>query len=370
MQILVFLLILTLVVLIHELGHFAAARLFKIKVEEFGIGFPPRLMRLFKRGETEYTINWLPIGGFVRIYGENGEGQRVKDERAFWSKPVWQRAVVLAAGVMMNFVLAVTLFGIVYSVLGVPAKIDGVRVLEVGKESPAEAAGLKEGVLIKEMLIDGDVKQVESSESFVEVLKNNLGKEVLLRVEVDGEQKEVTAKLRENPGSEEGALGAVVTDTELKKYPWYEMPFRGMWVGFEEAIAWGKEIVTGLGTMIYRLVTGRGLPGDVAGPVGIYQISNQAREAGFLAVLQFVGILSVNLMILNLMPFPGLDGGRLVLLGVELVRGKKMREDIEGWINMAGMMLILGLMVVITFNDVVRLLGGWEMIRERVTSLL
>lgn len=368
MQILLFLLILTVVVLVHEWGHFAAARFFKIKVEEFGIGFPPRMLRLFKRGETEYTINWLPIGGFVKIYGENGEGQEVKDERAFWSKPVWQRAVVLVAGVAMNLVLAVVLFGTVYSILGVPAMIDGVRVLEVSEGSPAQTAGLEEGVIVTSLVTNEGELVIKGSEGFVEKLRENLGEEVVLKIKEGEEVLEKKVTLRSDPGPNEGALGAVVTDTELTKYPWYQMPFRGVWVGFQEAFAWGREIVVGLGGMVYQLVTGQGLPKDIAGPVGIYQISNQAREAGWMAVLQFVGILSVNLMILNLLPFPGLDGGRLLFLGIELVRGRKLREDVEGWINMAGMMLLLGLMVVITFNDVVRITGGWLGIQEKLQS--
>jgi regulator of sigma E protease len=372
MQILVFLAILSLVVLIHELGHFAAARFFGIKVEEFGFGFPPRMIRLFRKGETDYTINWLPIGGFVKIYGENGEGQGVKDERAFWSKPGWQRAAVLSAGVVMNFLLGVVLFGAVYSVLGVPAKIEGVKIVSVADGSPAAAAGMQEGDVVKKIVIPDKKDEIEgeitvlSAKLFVETVNKNKGGQVDLIVDRDGEVLEMVMTPRENPPEGEGSIGVAISESELRKYPWWQMPFRGMWVGLKEALAWGREILVGMGSMVWGLVSGKGLPRGMAGPVGIYEISNEVRKAGILPLLQFVGVLSVNLAILNIMPFPALDGGRLVFLGIEAIRGKKMREDIEGIVNTVGMVLILGLMVVITGNDSVRILGGWEAIAGKV----
>lgn len=363
-QAVVFLIILTVVVMIHELGHFLAARKFGIKVEEFGFGFPPRAFRLFRKGETEYTVNWLPIGGFVKIYGENGEGRELKDERAFWAKPTWQRAIVLVAGVVMNFVLGVTLFSIVYSFLGVPAKLEGVKVVVVATNSPAAQVGLKEGMIVRELIIDDEVIEVTETQSFLRLVNESRGKEISLRVRNGGDEV-IRVTPRENPPEGEGSLGIVVTDTELRMYPWWQMPFRGMYVGVWEAIGWGREVFVGLVTMVTRLVTGKGLPGDLAGPIGIYQITNQARQAGILVLLQFVGVLSVNLAILNLMPLPALDGGRLVFVFIEMITGKKLREDVEGIINFGGMVFILGLMLLITGNDLLRLVGGFELIRAK-----
>lgn len=346
MQALTFLLILSAVVLIHEVGHFLAAKLFKVRVDEFGFGLPPKLFKLFSFKGTDFTVNALPIGGFVKLYGENGETQvGVPDERAFWAKKIWQRAIILLAGVMMNFVLAIFLFSIVYSVLGIPVKIKGVKVTEVVKDSPAAVVGLK---------VD-DVIQYADNNKFLEFVAENKGKEIAIEVKRGEEVKKFKVTPRENPPEGEGSLGIVITDSELKHFPWYEMPFRGSWIGLQEAYAWGKEIAVNLFDLVWRLVTGKGISRDLAGPVGIYQISNQVRKQGILAILQFVGVLSVNLSILNIMPFPALDGGRLVFLGIELIRGKRIKEEIEGWVNTVGMLMLLSLMVLITINDLSRL---------------
>lgn len=363
-QAIVFLIILTLVVMIHELGHFWAARKFKIKVEEFGFGFPPRLLKVWHKGETEYTINWLPIGGFVKIYGENGEGRELKDERAFWAKPPWQRAIVLVAGVVMNFILGVVLFSVVYSFLGVPARIDGVKVVDIVSGSPVIEAGLEPEMVITGVKVYSGLIEIRTANDFVRIVEENKGKEIELIIR--DQEERITVVPRESPPQGEGALGVIVTDTELRQYAWWQMPFRGAYVGFQEAIGWGREIAVGIVTMIARAVTGKGLPADLAGPIGIYQITNQAREAGILVLLQLVGILSVNLAILNLLPLPALDGGRLVFVLIEWVTGKKLREDVEGWFNFGGMIFILGLMVLITGNDLVRLFGGIEVIRAKL----
>jgi regulator of sigma E protease len=144
-------------------------------------------------------------------------------------------------------------------------------------------------------------------------------------------------------------------DTVL--YPVWQRPFRGMWIGIKEALAWGKEILGSLGMMFYRLFKGE-VPKDVAGPVGIYQISKSVADEGLLAVLQFVAILSINLSILNLLPIPALDGGRLVFLGIESITKKKVKSEVEQVIHLVGMVLILGLMALITVNDVRRLIGN------------
>ncbi len=356
LQVLVFLAILSVVVLIHELGHFVAAKFAGVRVDEFGFGLPPRLFRLFRKGGTDFTVNALPIGGFVKLYGENGEMEvGVPDERAFWSKRLWQRGGILIAGVVMNFVLGVVLFGVVYSFLGIPSKIVGVKVNGVSVGSPAAVVGIEVGDVIKGIKLDGEEFRVAGNKEFLDIVGGNKGRQLTLKAVRNKEEKEFIVTPRENPPAGEGAIGIVITDSELRKYPWYEMPFRGAVVGTQEAWAWGKEIVANMGTLIWRLVTGQGVSRDLAGPVGIYQISNQVRKEGILAVLQFVGVLSVNLAILNVMPFPALDGGRLVFLVIELIRGRRVKEEIEGWVNTAGMILLLSLMVLITVNDLDRL---------------
>ncbi len=356
LQLLVFLAILSVVVLIHELGHFFAAKKAGVRVDEFGFGLPPKLFTLFHKEGTDFTINALPIGGFVKLYGENGESELgVPDERSFASKKLWQRFLILVAGVIMNFALGIFLFSVVYSFLGVPAKIEGVKIVEIQAETPASKVDIKVGDVVNQIQVSSIKYQVSSAKEFTDRIIENKGGEVVLEITRGEEKKEIKVTPRLDPPQGQGALGVVITDSELKHYPWYEMPFRGAYVGTQEAWAWGKEIVANFYQLVYRLVTGQGISKDLAGPVGIYQISGQVQKQGLLAILQFAGVLSVNLAILNIMPFPALDGGRVVFLVLELIRGKKVKEEVEGWVNTIGMLLLLALMAVITFNDLSRL---------------
>ena len=195
------------------------------------------------------------------------------------------------------------------------------------------------------------------TDQLVKLISENKGKEVGLRiVEKNGDEKEVKVTPRESPPEGEGALGIGLSSIELIKYPWWQMPFRGMVEGTKEAVAWGKEIAGGLWKIVYGLLTGKGIEADVKGPVGIYQVSSQVVKQGLVTTLQFVGILSVNLAILNIMPFPALDGGRVAFLVVEKIIGKKLKNKIEGYFNTVGMVLLLGLMLLISIRDVVKLI--------------
>lgn len=358
MQILIFFGILSLVVVIHELGHLFAAKMFGIKAEEFGFGLPPKLFRLFRKGETDYTINLLPIGGFVRLYGEEGEKDPLTaDNRAFWSKPVWQRSAVVVAGVVMNFLLSIILFAIVYSFLGIPTKVQGIKIDQVVEGSPMAQLQVKEGDVVKKVVVDGQTQTVAEVDKFLGLVSENKGKEIEL---VFGSGRDIKVVPRVNPPEGEGALGVVISDTEFKQYVWWQMPFRGMVVGVEEAVLWGKEIVSGFGQMLYRLISGKGLNRqEVAGPIGIYQLTGTVSKAGILPLIQFVGVLSINLAILNIIPFPALDGGRLAFLLLELVIGKKVKNTVESWIHSVGMIILLGLMVLVTINDILKLQIRW-----------
>jgi len=361
MTLLIALIILSILILVHELGHFWAAKKSGILVEEFGIGYPPRLLAR-KIGETIYSINWLPIGGYVRIKGENyepSEGHlRGESSNLFWEKPIWQRAVVLLSGVFGNFVLGVILFGVVYSIIGVPTPMGKVRVVGVADGSPAAEAGIIEGDVIQKFQATRDKQetitklQITETEKLIELINENKGKEIVLVLE--GE-REVRVVPRENPPEGEGALGVLLSDTELVRLPWWQMPVKGVVVGTKEAYAWGKEIVGGLWSMISGIFNGSGVPEDVSGPVGIYKVSAQVNEMGWLASLQFMAVLSMNLAVLNILPLPALDGGRLVFLGLEMVIGKRLKNKIEGWVHGTGMILLLGLMVLITIRDIIKL---------------
>ena len=357
MQLVVFVLMLSVLILIHELGHFLSARLFKMRVEEFGIGLPPRAKPLFVRNGTLFSLNWLPMGGFVRLFGEDMENiEQLKSPEAFFNKPMWQRAAVLLAGVTMNFLLGVVLFGVVYSYLGIPTKTNKVNIVEIAEGSPAQQVGISPDSTVTKMAVNGEEIAFTDIESFVTQVDSFKGREIEMSLrQKDGTEKTVKITPRVSPPQGQGALGVALSSIEMKKYPWWQMPFRGARVGMIEAWGWGKEIVGSLWTMLVNIVTGKGLPKDVAGPIGMYQVSKEVYKVGWVAVLQFMGILSVNLAILNVMPFPALDGGRIAFLGVEKIIGKRRKNLIEGYVNSAGLIFLMGLMVLISIKDIIKL---------------
>jgi regulator of sigma E protease len=355
MPFLVFVVILSSLILVHELGHFLAAKIFGVKVEEFGFGLPPRAVKLFEKWGTVFSLNWLPLGGFVKLKGEDPDVE-ILGRDVFFEKPIWQRAIMLLSGVLMNFVLGVVLFGIIYSILGIPTVTDKVRIVEIASNSPVAVAEVEVDSAVKTVLFEDKVIDFSGTDGLVKVINEYKGKEIgMVFVNKEGVEKRAMIIPRENPPEGEGALGVVLSSVELVKYPIWQMPFRGVVVGMKEAYSWGKEIAFGMWQIVGRLIRGEGVGADVAGPVGIYQVSRKVFELGPLAVFQFAGVLSVNLAILNLMPFPALDGGRVAFLGVEKVVGKKIKNRVEGTIHTVGMVILLSLMVLITIRDVIKL---------------
>ena len=359
--ILVFLLILSILVLVHEAGHFFVAKFFKIKVEEFGFGLPPRAFGV-KFGETLYSINWLPIGGFVKLYGEDEAGagkpsfkvqsSKLKDkDRAFFAKPAWQRALVVVAGVVMNFVLAVVIISILFSVVGVPVPIK-VNVVGIVKDSPAEKAGLKVGYIIESV---GNIK-IADSNTLKSYTENHLGQKLILKIKTkNNEEKTITVIPREKYPSGQGPMGVALEQiTTIKKYPWYQAPF----VGTKEALNQTWMIVNGLGGLVAGLVTKGAVPQDVAGPVGIAQLTGKFIEIGPFAVLSLISLLSLNLAIINILPIPALDGGRLFFIVIEVVTRKKVNPQVEGYAHTIGMAVLLGLIALITLHDLFRIFTG------------
>lgn len=357
--------LLSVLILLHEAGHFLAARKFGVKVEEFGIGLPPRMLRLFKRGDTDYTLNWLPIGGFVRLFGEDNDLTTLEKvnpftrNKSFASKPTWQRAIILFAGIFTNFLVGILLFSFIYSVSGVPHIDRNLAVVtQVVKGSPADLAGFTEG----DAVVSVDSVGVSSSIEFVDQIKDKKGQAVTFRVAAllpDGklspEQKVISAIPRENPPAGEGALGVGVSTLPILVYdkkPWYTAPFYGMVEGAKESYAWGKEIVRGLGTLLGSIIRGQ-LPEGISGPVGVVRAGEKVSEAaGIMGLLRFGAILSINLAIFNLLPFFGLDGGRLMFLGLEKIIGRKWVNKYEGYIHTGGVIVLLGLLLVVTWKDI------------------
>ncbi len=357
-----FIVILSILVLIHELGHYLVAKKFGIKVEEFGVGFPPRAFGK-KIGETVYSINWLPIGGFVKLYGEDNagggkvskqgaadSGQETDIKRAFFARTLWQRMTVVTAGVIMNFLLAVVLISFLFSTQGVPLPSSDVIVSGISKNSPAAAAGLK----VEDRILKINDKAISKTDVFISETKKNAGREIQLLVRRDGREFTTSLTPRLNPPKNEGAMGVSITNIIVKKYTWYEAPIYGT----IEAGKFSWLILSGLGGMVNDLMHGGVKPESVAGPIGVAQLTGEAVRAGWFAVLWFVALLSLNLAVLNIMPIPALDGGRFFFMLIELVTRRKVSQKYEGYAHAVGLVALLGLMLLITLLDLSRLVQG------------
>jgi len=353
-----FLIILSVLVIVHELGHFLVARKFNIKVEEFGLGYPPRIWGK-RKGETIYSINALLLGGFVKLLGEDyAELREVPDDqrkRAFSAQKKRVRVLVLMAGVVMNFILGIVIFAGIYTKIGIPEKVNYLVVTGLAQDSPAEQAGIE----LEDRIIGVEGMEWPGKDNltrdFVDYVKSKRGEEVKLLFK-DESSLIVIPRLEEETPEGQGALGVGISSMDLVQYPLWQRPFRGMVVGMREALGWGKEIVVGMGKMFYKLFQGE-VPKDVGGPVAIYEVSKDVTSEGIMATLQFVAILSINLSILNLLPIPALDGGRLLFIAIESVIRRRVKPELEQTIHIMGMVLILGLMLLITINDIKRLLG-------------
>ncbi len=346
--IITFFIVLSVLVLIHELGHFTAAKLFGVKVLEFGFGFPPRIFGI-KKGETIYSINALPIGGFVRLFGEEGEDVTAKSElnRAFFKKPPFQKLIIILAGVIMNFTLAVLIISYIFT-QGVYVPGSKVYVASVLKNSPAQNVGILKEDRIVEI---GNVK-INSSSDLISSTKKFAGQSVQIKIERGEQKKEMKFNVvpRKNPPKGEGALGVSVTDLEFKKYSVFQAPFYGT----IESMKLSYLTLRGVIDIFVRLIRFSEVPKEVAGPVGIARLVGQAVDYGFMAVLQLMGLLSLNLAVINVLPFPALDGGRLVFVLIEMVTGKRVNPKFESMVNTIGFAILIGLIVLITRNDILR----------------
>ncbi|MFA6518418.1 MAG: M50 family metallopeptidase [Candidatus Shapirobacteria bacterium] len=349
MDIIIFVIALSILVLVHEFGHYLAAIKTGVLVEEFGLGLPPRIFGK-KIGKTIFSLNWLPIGGFCRLYGEDGDK---KEKNAFNNKNPWQKGLIVLGGVLMNLVMAVVIFSVVYSILGVPKETDVVKIIGVTKNSPAETAGLKEG----DVILAVEQKPITKSAELIEEVGKYKNKFVKLKVESFKSKVigEVEVEVRENPPAGEGAMGVAVSNTEMVKLPWYRF-YEGIGAGFKEAYYWGRVIFGGVTKMIGGLLLGQ-VPKDVAGPIGMFQATSSIKQSqGMLAVIHFFGIVSVNLAIVNILPFPALDGGRIIFVLYELIAKKRVNQRFEVLVNNVGMMVLLGLLLLITVGDIGRVL--------------
>ncbi len=338
--ILAFVFVLSLLILAHEIGHFVAARRVGIRVVEFGIGWPPRLIsRRF--GDTLYSLNLLPLGGFVRMFGEFGGAE----PGSFMSKRPAERAVVILAGVAMNVLIAPLLFSIAF-MLGEPEYTGRILVQEVVAESPAAAAGLLAGDRI---LTINDLAITSMTLLREQIGNTQEGKPIRLSIEREGSRQTIEVTPEYNPQIERLAVGVVLLPEHTIKRYW---PWEAAWRGILRT----GEMFAIIGLGVASLIQGTE-EGDILGPVGIASLTGQVARSGISQLLTFTGFLSINLAIINLLPFPGLDGARFVFTVIEMVRGRPINPKREAAINFAGIVILLTLIVLITYRDIMRLVG-------------
>jgi len=340
--IIAFPLVLGTLIFVHELGHFIMAKTWRVKVFEFAMGFPPRLASV-RRGGTIYSINLLPLGGFVKMMGENGED--AGNPASFGAKPWWQRSLILVFGPFMNLSLALLLFFITAAWIGSPVITNTVSAVSAG--SPAQSAGLRHGDRI--VAIDGT--RVRQLITLHNISERHLGQRVRLTVIRHGRPITVFLVPRAHPPAGQGAMGVVMT-VRAQTHP----------VG--ESIRLSFE---GVGSMIMavpNVISSIGAHGtqNISGPVGIARLTGEAAssipQTGWGDFLAFVALLSANLGVLNLLPIPALDGGRLLLVLVSGVRRKNLNPELEGMIHLVGMAVLLMVIVLISYQDIVRWVSG------------
>lgn len=357
----VFLLVLSILVLVHEAGHFLAAKKVGVKVEEFALGLPFTAPIISRTGKDGMKISLYPIlfGGFVRLKGED-EAERSSDPDSLVNKNWKERAFVILAGVFMNFVLAILVISLIFTQKVFVAS-DRVHVEGIAPGSPAEMAGLRQGDVISSL----GGKKIKTVEEVVSYTKAHLGENLDVLVQRDNEQLTLKILARKSPPPTEGPLGISLSNLEEKRYSLIEAPFYGT----IETLKLSGLMVKMMGTTLSQLIFGGVVPKDVAGPIGIAQITSQSVKMGGWAVLQLLGLLSLNLAIVNVLPFPALDGGRFAFIFAEGVFGKKVKPKVERAVNMAGMALIFGLIILISLNDVNRILTTTS-VGERLRVLL
>lgn len=351
----VFFLVLSILVIIHEMGHFFAAKLQGIKVEEFGFGIPPRVFG-FRYGETLYSLNLLPFGGFVRVFGEEEaslEGKKLTEaekKSSFAHKKHWQKVIVLVAGVTLNFILGWAIVSYLF-IQGVPTPTERVHIEKVVAQSPAADAGIQKGDILKSLTVASETHVIDETKDIADLSKKYAGKEVELSVIRKSETVLLIVTPRKNPPAGEGALGILISNYEIKKYSPIQAPFYGLIEAAKVTGLIGKE----LGKTLFKFVTFQKQDAAIAGPVGIAQLTSAAARQGIDPLLQLIGLLSLNLAVLNILPFPALDGGRLAFVLYEWVTGKKVNTNFEQKLNFVGFALLISLLVLVTINDLIKL---------------
>jgi regulator of sigma E protease len=368
-----FLAVLSVLILIHEAGHFIAARIFGVKAEEFGYGLPPRAIGWVREGRkwkrvtskdrtehkhTIWSINWLPIGGFVRLKGENGENKDDKD--SFHAKKVWQRFIIIAAGVLMNWLLAIVLFTIGFS-FGTPAVLDNmppgaivnrreILIIDTIPGSPAQKAGIASMDSI--VSINGQApKNVDDIRTLID-LKPDGAIPIVIKRGSEDKTFDVTPVFMQE--IDQKGIGVSLAESGIIRYPVHLAVVNSVRVTWE----YTKNIAVTFVQLFKEMFTGGGeTVKQVSGPVGIAVLAGRIAQRGIAQLIQFAAILSINLAVLNFLPIPALDGGRALFLVIEAIRRKPINRNIEALIHNIAFIILIALVILISVRDVGRLFG-------------
>jgi regulator of sigma E protease len=362
MSIILFLIILSILVFVHELGHFSVAKFFGVRVDEFGMGFPPRAKKLFSCNGTDYTLNWLPIGGFVKIYGEDSLPETDPDYgNSFVAKPWYAQILILIAGVVMNILLAWILFSVSHmSGTLSPVTVENINkiqnpqlyIVQTMPDSPAAVSGLKVGDVITTVITNKGTLRFENLnvETFLDAIQNSEGE---ITVYLQTRYMEEPPEIKITPQITQGVrkIGVMPQYLGLERVGFFSSFVRGAQTTWHTTVGTAQAF----GKLIGDTVTGKGSTDALTGPVGLVGVVRDAQQMGWSFVINLAALISVNLAILNILPFPALDGGRVVIVLIEAITRKKINPNIVGWINTAGFFLLIALMVFITVKDVIKL---------------
>lgn len=349
MTIILFIIVLLVTVLVHEWGHFIAAKKSGMTVEEFGFGIPPRLWS-FKKGETRYSINALPFGGFVKIAGENGLDDTIPHDRQFESKSWWKQSIVLVAGVVCNILLAIVLLTVSYS-LGTPTLSDTgtPTVLNVSKGSPIDQSGIAIGDTITSIKkYDVEIVPI-NTDSLKKAIANSTDPFVITYTH---NEKEFVATVSPKKEGVNTTLGISVEKVKLERT---SIP-KAFLQSIKQTISITVSIFKTVGTLLNNLITGTKQSQELIGPIGLATEIKHASAIGFGYLLAFTAMISINLAVINILPFPALDGGRLIIVLLERIMRRKFSKTVIGVIHASGFLLLIGLMIFLSIGDIGRLL--------------
>ncbi len=408
LTIILFILILSLVVLIHELGHFLTAKKFGVKVTEFGIGFPPRICKIFTWQGTDFTLNWLPLGGFCAMEGEASQEEEIEkttkkttkkeDIKAaenetinvvkstkkktiaqkntdksglFEVKTTWQKILIILAGPVFNFILGALAFVIIFAIQGIPShEPTQVIITHVQSDSPADLADLTPDLQIYSLTnsAGSQSSQITKAQEVVDFVQNNQGQEIILQTlpmtcqnpidcPADLQNHTIILNHLSESNPQTGALGITMSEYGVKFYPWYQHLPLSIYHGFIQSFQAITELLSGLISAIQSLFLDQESQIAVMGPVGIVTQLEETQlfQNGIIATIQFIGILSLNLGVINLLPLPALDGGTIILLLIEKFLGKAKVGPVRNFLNYFGLIALILLSIIITGQDIWRI---------------